>query len=183
MQHEYKNELCDLTRKFCVVVIVFLVLMALICLCSCSTKKQMAATVTTTDSVRIEIHTEKITVLDTVYLTLPQQSAQNTTTDTTSTLETDYSVSIAQINPDGTLYHDLRTKPDKIPVPTQRTEERRDSVIYKDKKVEVPVLVEKELTKWQEHRLQAYPYLLAACGILMIIVFRKPLIRLVKMFV
>lgn len=152
-------------------------------LCSCSTKKQMAATVATTDSVRIEVRTERVTVLDTVYLTLPDQSAQNTTTDTTSTLETDYSVSTARINPDGTLYHDLSTKPNKIPVPTERTEERRDSVIYRDREVEVPVIVEKKLTKWQTHRLRAYPYLIAACGILMIIVFRKPIIRLIKMFV
>lgn len=152
-------------------------------LCSCSTKKQITATVATTDSVRIEVRTERVTVLDTVYLTLPAQSAQNTTTDTTSTLETDYSVSTARINSDGTLYHDLRTKQKKIPVPTERTEERRDSVIYRDREIEIPVLVEKELTKWQTHRLRAYPYLIAVCGILMIIVFRKPIIRLVKMFV
>ncbi len=158
-------------------------LLTVLLLCSCSTKKQIAVTVTTTDSVRIGTHTEKITVLDTVYLTLPAQSAQNTTTDTTSTLETAYSVSTARINPDGTLYHDLMTKQEKIPVPAERTEERRDSVIYRNREVEVPVIVEKELTKWQTHRLRAYPYLIAVCGILMIIVFRKPIIRLVKMFV
>lgn len=158
-------------------------LLTVLLLCSCSIKKQMAATVTTTDSVRIEVRTERVTVLDTVYLTLPEQSAQNTTIDTTSTLETDYSVSTARINNDGTLYHDLRTKQEKIPVPTERTEDRRDSVIYRNIEVEVPVIVEKELTKWQEHRLRAYPWLLAVCVILMITVFRKPIIRLIKMFV
>lgn len=139
--------------------VIFAVFLSILLLCSCSTKKHITATVATTDSVRIETHTEKITVLDTVYLTLPAQSAQNTTTDTISRLETDYSVSTARINNDGTLYHDLRTKPDKIPVPTEKEIVERDSTEYhgnsstETEQVIKEVEVEKPLSWFQKTQI------------------------------
>ena len=82
------------------------------------------------DSVRVE--TVTLYVPDTVYVEIPFQTAECETRDSVSNLENDYAISEARINPDGSLYHDLKTKPQNKPVEIQKPVERRDSIIYRE---------------------------------------------------
>ena len=88
------------------------------------------------------VHSERI---DTMWVTLPAQSAERTTRDTCSHLETDHAESDAWLNSDGTLGHRLRTKPHPVPVPVKNSKDTiyLDKVIEKPVPVEVPVEVER----------------------------------------
>lgn len=124
------------------------------------------------------IHTERI---DTVYIEIPAQSAERTTPDKFSHLETDYAESNAKINEDGTLTHDLKNKPQPKPVPVKNS----NDTIYIDRNieipvpVEVPVEVERELTWWQKTRLDTWGWLAAALALALAWNLRKPLLTLV----
>lgn len=92
----------------------------LLLLCSACSPKVITNTQYHTDSVRVEYREKVRYKPDTVYLEIPAQTAQQTTPDTASLLENDYAESNARINPDGSLYHDLKTKPQKKPIPTEK---------------------------------------------------------------
>ena len=95
---------------------------------SCSSHKNMVTEHKENDSVMVEVHTNTIIVPDTVYVEIPPQIAERTTADSTSHLENDYATSDARINPDGTLFHQLATKPQKKPVEVDKKIEQRDSM-------------------------------------------------------
>jgi len=104
---------------------------------------------------------------------------QQVLTDTTSTLENKYCISRAEITAMGMLYHTLETKPQQLPVAVTTTEKARDSVIYKEKEVKVrePYPVEKELTRWQQFKIDSFWYMLAVLVLAIIWMCRKPLIK------
>lgn len=118
----------------------------------CSSPSKLLET-TKSDSLRIETRYIKYTEKDTVYFEIPAQAAERVTKDSVSHLENDYAISDARVNADGTLSHELRTKPQAKPVPAEKTVERRDSIVYVDKKVEVPVFLEKDLSHWQKIKM------------------------------
>lgn len=132
--------------------------------------------------VRVEYRTEYIT--DTLIVEIPAQSAERTTQDSISHLENDYAESDARINPDGTLFHSLNTKPQKMPMEYQKPIEHKDSVRieykYKDKEVKIPVEVEKKLSWWQSTSITFFPYTLIALILLLGWVFRNPLSKLLS---
>ena len=117
---------------------------------------------------------------DTVFVEIPAQTAERTTVDSVSHLENEYAMSDAKINNDGTLYHDLRTKPQQKPVPIEKPVEHKDSIIYRDKVIEKVVPVEKELTKWQKTQMRGF-WIVSV--ILFVVVFRKPLLNLIRRFI
>ncbi len=127
----------------------------------------------------VVIRTEYIQRIDTAYITI-EKWFQQVLVDTTSTLENKYCISRAEITAMGMLYHTLETKPQLLPVPVTTTERARDSVIYKEKEVKVrePYPVEKELTRWQQVRLQGFWYMLAALVLAVLWMCRKPLIKI-----
>lgn len=149
----------------------------------CSATKKLPVTTNQSDSVRIETRYIKYTERDTVYLEIPAQTAERTTRDSTSHLENDYAVSDARINADGTLYHDLKTKPQEKPVPTEKQVERRDSIIYVDKKLEVPVPVERELSWWEQTCIKWFPYTLVGIVLALCYIFRKPMLNFIRRFI
>ena len=100
------------------------------------------------DSTRAEVREVTRYVKDTVYLELPVITERIVTRDTTSHLENDYAVSEASVS-GGYLSHSLATKPARTPVETEAREVVRDSIVFRDRLVEVPVEVEKPLTRWQ----------------------------------
>ncbi len=108
------------------------------------------------DSVRVQVVKEY--VKDTVFIEVPEQTAERTTRDSTSHLENDFATSDARINADGSLFHDLNTKPKKIPAEVQKPVERRDSIVYQTKTVteikEVPV--PRELTWFQKTQIYGF---------------------------
>ena len=100
------------------------------------------------DSTRVEVREVTRYIKDTVYLELPVITERIVTRDTSSRLENDYAVSEASVS-GGYLSHSLATKPARTPVETEAREVVRDSIVFRDRLGEVPVEVEKPLTRWQ----------------------------------
>lgn len=139
-----------------------LLLAAVFLLGGCCPSRRLTAESNRRDSTRIEVRTQIIHVPDTVYLEIPQQQSERTTADSTSHLENDYAVSNARINPDGTLFHNLNTKPQRKPLPTEKEIIRNDSIVYKDRYVNKNVTKEvpRKLTTFQ--RIQIYGFWILA---------------------
>lgn len=106
------------------------------------------------DSVRYETNIEYVEKVkfDTVFIEVPAQSAEREVRDSVSHLETEFAISDAAIKEGGILFHSLRNKTQRRPVTTPTTSSTqtitRDSVVFRDKVVEVPI--EKQLTRWQQ---------------------------------
>lgn len=150
---------------------------------SCSSHKNMVTEHNENDSVMVEVHTNTIIVPDTVYVEIPPQIAERTTADSTSHLENDYATSDARINPDGTLFHQLATKPQKKAVEVDKKIEQRDSIVYVEKSNtetgQQIVEVERQLSWWEKTRIYGF-YLLAA---LLVVIYRKPIWSLLRKFI
>lgn len=131
---------------------------------SCGSSRHAVTSIETHDSTKVEVRTERIETIDTVYVELPRQSETVAVKDTSSHLENDVAVSDASVDALGFLHHSLKTKPrGRLPVPSKSTKERRDSIVYRNKYVyiEKPVYVEAELNAWQKFRLRGF-WILAA---------------------
>lgn len=151
-------------------------LMVIFTLISCRSSKSL---ITQTqeykgDSVRVEYRERTVFVPDTVFLEIPAQTAERTTRDSLSHLENEYATSDARINPDGSLFHDLRTKPQKKAIETDKKIEKRDNVVYRYRylKVKEKVSVPRDLTKFQKCEIFGFWFLLA---IFALVVFLKRL--------
>lgn len=155
-------------------------LAAVLLIGGCSPGKHLAKTQQQQDSTRVEVRKEIVYVPDTVYLEIPSQTAERTTRDSTSHLENDFAESDARINSDGTLYHDLRTKPQEKEIPVEVPKERKDSIIYRNIEVEKIVPVERELTEWQKTQMRGFWVVLV---VLVVYVFRKPFLALIRRFI
>ena len=147
-------------------------------LTSCGSSRHAATSVETHDSTKVEVRTEHIEHIDTVYVELPRQVERIVTQDTTSRLENDYAVSEARVEA-GMLHHTLETKATKIPVPVKSTIEKKDSITTNSKsEVEKEkVYIEKELTAWQRFRLRGFWILAAIVAGYIVWKFRRPLFR------
>ena len=132
------------------------------------------------DSIRVEVREKTVYIHDTVLLEIPAQSAENTTRDTSSHLETDYAESDARINPDGTLYHSLQNKPQEKPVPVDVPQTQKDSLVYRDRYISEIVEIPRDLTSWQKWQMRSFWILLSG---LVIFVLRKPLLSLIRRFI
>lgn len=133
-------------------------------LASCGSSRQVATIIETRDSTKVEVRTELVERIDTVYVELPRQSETVAVKDSSSHLENDVAESDASVDELGFLHHSLKTKPrGRLPVPSKNTKERRDSIVYRDKFVyiEKPVYVEAKLNAWQRFRLRGFWILVA----------------------
>lgn len=154
--------------------------------CSCATTKPTATVVPTQDSIRTEIRYKLIESIDTVFITLPPQTAERTTPDTTSTLENDYAKTTATILPNGMLFHNLETKQTPVPVPTKKTEAQRDSVVYREKEVPLPYPVEVEVNRlsWmQQAQIYGFRVLVAILLLGAAVRYRKKIFQFVRRFI
>lgn len=147
----------------------------------CASSRRLSENVHQQDSVQIKIETRIEYVPDTVYIEIPAQTAERETADSTSHLENDYATSDARINPDGTLFHNLKTKPQKKPVEFEKPVEHKDSIVYKTKTVTkaIPVKVPHELTWWEKTQIYGFWFIL----FILMIVYRKKFFSLVKWFI
>lgn len=134
--------------------VAFISLIAL-CLTACSPYRSVITSETAQDSVRVEVRERVVYVPDTIKVEIPAQTSERTTADSLSFLENDYAESTARVNPDGTLFHDLKTKPQAKPVPIDRPVEYRDSIVYRDRFRDRTntVEVERNLTWWEKTRI------------------------------
>lgn len=155
------------------------ILAAVLLFAGCSPCKHIAAIqVQRQDSTHTEVVTKTYFVTDTVFVEIPAQTAERTTADSVSQLENDYATSEARINPDGTLYHDLKTKPQDIPKEVQTPVEQKDSIVYRYRYRDVvkTVEVERELTWWQKTQMYGFWVALAVIVVGVIVSQRKKII-------
>ncbi len=107
----------------------------------------------TRDSVRIVtvVQTREIIRMDTVTIRLPLQEKSHTVPDSASHLENDYASSDAWIEADGSLYHDLKTKPgdQKIAIETKDRETVRIDTVRLIQQQTNTIEVAAPLTPWQ----------------------------------
>lgn len=146
---------------------------------SCGSSRHAVTSIETHDSTKVEVRTERIEHIDTIYVELPRQVERIVTQDTTSRLENDYAVSEARVEA-GMLHHTLETKAAKIPILSKSTIEKKDSVTTNSKsEVEKEkVYIEKELTAWQKFRLRGFWILAAVIGGYLVWKNRKGLLSL-----
>lgn len=138
--------------------------------CGCAAQRKPATPTADNSAVRIVHETVVDTV--TVYIDIPRQSAERLAPDSLSRLATDYAESEARIMADGSLWHTLANKPQRLDMPVA-VEQRRDSVISTvDRMATVEVEVEKRLSLWQKVRLWAF-WPLVALLILAAIALRR----------
>lgn len=149
-------------------------------LCSCGAGKRLPVQTEQQDSIRVEVREVTRYIRDTAFIPIPAQTAENTTRDTSSHLETDYAESDARINPDGTLYHSLRNKEQEKPVPVNVPTTQKDSIVYKDRYLYETVKVPRDLTAWQKWQMRSFWILLSVVAVY---VLRKPLLALARRFI
>lgn len=158
---------------------------------ACHSSKQATQptpTVTLNNSQVERVVTKTVTVLDTVqvFVEIPDQSVERVVNDTTSHVETDFAESDAWINSDGTLGHNIRNKPQKVPaevyVPKTTENTEKENEVIKEVPVPYPepYPVEKDLTTWQHIKIGTFWYLIAAILSALVWIFRKPLISAFK---
>ena len=148
-------------------------------LCSCGAGRHLPTQTEQKDSIRTVVREVTRYIRDTVIMEIPAQSAENTTRDTSSHLETDYAESDARITPDGTLHHSLRNKEQDKPVPVDVPVTQKDSIVYRDKYVYETIEVPRELTSWQKWQMRSFWILLSAVAAYLL---RKPLLALMRRF-
>ena len=136
------------------------ILLAAILLCGCAATCHVSDSVNSEERDTVRVETVTIYVPDTVFVEIPAQTAERETRDSVSQLENDYATSEARINPDGSLYHDLKTKPQKKPVEFQKPVERRDSIVYRERvrteTVTETVEVPRQLTWFQKTSIYGF---------------------------
>ena len=135
-------------------------LMAALLLCGCAASRHVSDSVNSEERDSVRVETVTIYVPDTVFVEIPAQTAERETRDSVSNLENDYATSEARINPDGSLYHDLKTKPQKKPVEFQKPVERRDSIVNRERvrteTVTETVEVPRQLTWFQKTSIYGF---------------------------
>ena len=144
----------------------------LLVLVYCATQR-----VITHENVRVIEHAEFIPV--TVNVPIPEITSEVTVRDTSSHLENRYSESDARINSDGSLYHNLKTKPQNITATSEAKVQYRDSIVRIESETIIEKPVEKKLGWWQKFRMKSFWILLA----LLIFSYRKAILRIVKIFI
>lgn len=157
------------------------IMVAFLSLTSCGAGKHLPIQTERQDSTRIEIREKTVYIRDTLYLEIPPQTAERETRDSTSHLENDYATSDARINPDGSLYHDLKTKPQDKPVEVERPVEKRDSIVYRTEYVDriQRVEVERDLSWWQKTQMYGFWIALAAIAV----ICRKKIFSVLKFLI
>lgn len=161
------------------------VLMSLLLLSCGAAKNVPTASPSVRDSTHVEIREKTVFIHDTLYINVPKQSASNTTNESFSHLETDFAVSDASIDSTGNLRHTLNNKEANVPVPTDTPVHSRDSVVYRDREIEIPkpypveVEVPRDLTWWQKTQMIGF----WAMILMLALKYRKTLISFIRRFI
>ena len=141
----------------------FLPLVLLLAASACSTVRLLPST----DSTKVEVRTETVTVHDTAYVELPVIIEKVATLDTASTLENKFARSEASVSA-GILSHTLETKPVQQPVQVETKIVYKDSLVYRDRVQTQTVEVEKKLTAWQQAKMKLGSVALLLIGLAII---------------
>ena len=155
--------------------------LCLLVLTSCATCKHQTTSTNIRDSLLVKIRYHTIFIDDTILVRLPAERTEQTVRQDSSHLETSAAVSDARINPDGSLTHSFENKQDDQKIPTKRPIEYRDSIVYRDREVEVEkiVPVERELTWWQQTQIRGFWVAI----IIILVLLRKKIFPLIRRFI
>ena len=154
-----------------VVLFVVAVLGVLTMLAGCSPKVVVQKEVVTEYRDRI--------VHDTTTVEIPLKVEKVVTRDTASHLENTYAKSDAVVS-DGFLSHSLESKPQIIRIPV---EVHVTDTLYKEAEIRTETVeVEKPLSWWQKFKIGAFWWLLGAVVALLVFVFRKPILKLLRLW-
>lgn len=118
----------------------------------------------TTDSVRVEVHERIVEVRDTVKVYLPDERAENTTSDTTSRIETSAAVSTAKVS-GGQLHHAIWNKQQPIGVAVDMEFKVEDITKERITTIREVVEVPRNLTWWQQTQMRGFWALLLVVGL------------------
>ena len=135
----------------------FLTIIFAVALLLSGCKATQGVVVESHEKVHVITHTELVPVVAT--FKVPEMVIEKTVKDSSSHLETNFAESDARVNRDGTLFHSIRNKKQTLQQEIPVKIEYQDSIVYKE--TEVPVYIEKDLTKWQKIRLDGFWALLA----------------------
>lgn len=154
--------------------------MSLVLLAGCATPRR-AVRLNTAEKETIKINTHYEIVPVYVKVAIPAISDKQIVRDSSSHLENDYATSDARILTDGSLYHDLKTKPQELKSEAEAEVQVKDTVIYRDRIVTevVEEEVEKELSFWQETKLKGFWILL----LMLAFAYRDKLVAFVRLFI
>lgn len=75
----------------------------------------------------------------------------------------------------GQVIADMKVKPDTVYLPSKE--------IIVDRKIEVPVPVEKELSWWEQTSIKWFPYSIGAILLALVYIFRKPMLNFIRRFI
>lgn len=170
--------------------IIIVVNLAAFLLTGCNSSKKMLTSapviVQNTDSVRTEyIETVRIDTIP-VEVLVPMESVKQVVQDSTSHLETSLAESNAWINANGTLGHSIKNKEQKLKadVLVSVKDTKTNNAETKVKEIPVPypkpVYIERDFTKWELFRLNAFWYLVIIVFVSLGWVLRKPLITIIR---
>lgn len=117
-------------------------------------------------------------VHDTARVEIPYEVEKIVTRDTVSHLENSFAKSDAVVS-GGFLSHSLESKPHYIKVPV---EFHVTDTLIRESEIRTEIKeVEKPMSKWKSAKLDAFWWLVMAVVGLLIYVFRKPLLRLIRL--
>ena len=152
-----------------ITIIIVIVVLLLASICSCSPK--------IIEHTTVQIEYRDRIVHDTATVTIPVEVEKVVTKDTVSHLENSFAKSDACVSM-GLLSHSLESKPQYIKVPV---EVHVTDTLYKESQVTTEIKeVEKKLTWFQKVRLDGFWWLLAVSLLLLVWIFRKPIMSLLK---
>ena len=112
----------------------------------------------------MEVRERIVKVRDTVKVYLPEERAENTTSDTTSRIETSAAVSTAMVS-GGQLHHALWNKRQPIGVAVDMEFKVEDISTEHITTVTNTVEVEADLSWWQQTQIKGFWVLLSAVGL------------------
>lgn len=164
--------------------VVFVLLLLILISCGSANKLPQTGP-SVRDSTRVVTKIETIYIKDTVLVALPHQEKENTTEESHSHLETDFAESDASIDSSGRLHHTLNNKKGNVPVPTETPMIKKDSIVFRDKEIEVPkpypveVEVPRDLTWWQQTQMIGFWIALS----LFMLKYRKSVFGFIRRFI
>ncbi len=152
-------------------------------LTSCKSHIELAGS-TQKDSVRIEYREILKIEKDTQYVEIPAAISERITRDSVSILHNSFAISTAKLQ-DGLLYHSLEQIKQDLPVSVDKQILYRDSIVYRDRDVEVVKTkeVEKKLSAYQRISIYGFNALLLVLLLLVIVQHRKQIWNFVRRFI
>lgn len=161
------------------VLIVLSILVSLLTLVSCRTIKTDEKT-DIQDSTIIKYVEKIVEVPVVVTVEVPAEEKERETPDTTSVLETGFAWSEARINwRDGIpwLFHSLKNKPQSIQKETKVPVKQTYKIIYRTRYVTRTKTIEKQLSWWQQAKVDLAEYVILGLLILMVYLCIKTRLR------